>query len=241
MSELELHLTALGNELEFPATPAIAGRVREQIERGAERRVWWPRRRALVLVLAVLAVALTAAFAVPQARTAILRIFGIGGVTIERVETLPPARERPLTAGLGLPLDRAAAERRAGFPILLPPLEQGSEPRFYAPGPGFAAVALEHDGTPLLLVELGGSQFDFGKKFASQATRDEEVRVDGAFGLWLEGAPHVVMWRRPDGTIGQHTLRIAGNVLLWERNGRTFRLEGELSRDEAIELAEQVR
>lgn len=240
MPELERQLRALGDAVEFPPTPALAARVRARVEDEPARREWFPRRRGLALALAVLAVAVTAAMAVPQARTSILRFFGIGSVTIERVETLPIARERPLTAGLGPPLSRRAAERRAGFRILLPPLDRDTRPRFYAPDLGFAAVALKHEGEPVLLVELHGGQFEFGKKFTADATSFEETRVGAAFALWLEGAPHIVMWKGPDGVIRERTLRIAGNVLLWEQKGKTLRLEGELEKDEALELARSI-
>ena len=106
MTELERALVALGRELDLPPEPDLRSRVRERIERR-------PRyRRALVPALALL-VALGIALAVPEARSAILRFFHIGAVTIERVETLPPGRERPLTAGLGPALSRCTTPRRA--------------------------------------------------------------------------------------------------------------------------------
>ena len=104
MTELERALLQLGRELDLPAEPDLRSRVRERIERR-------PRyRRALVPALALLLVALGIALAVPDARSAILRFFHIGSATIERVETLPPARERPLTAGLGPALSLREAE-----------------------------------------------------------------------------------------------------------------------------------
>ena len=84
----------------------------------AERRRRLPR---LAIAIALLAVALAVAFAVPQARSAILRFFHIGAVTIERVGTLPPARERALAVGLGAPISRREAERLLG-PVRLPPV-----------------------------------------------------------------------------------------------------------------------
>ena len=48
-------------------------------------------------------------FAVPQSRGAILRFFHLGADTIEFVDTLPPADERPLDAGLGAPVSLADA------------------------------------------------------------------------------------------------------------------------------------
>src|SRR5919204_4489988 len=119
MAELEQALVALGRELEWPATPDLVGRVAQRLE--PRRRPLVPRR-ALVLALAAVLIAIAVAFAVPSARTAILHFFGIGNVTIERVETLPPAEERPLAADLGRPESLAEATRELGFRPLLPSL-----------------------------------------------------------------------------------------------------------------------
>src|SRR5438034_3177921 len=94
MTELERALVALGRELDIPVEPDLRSHVRERIERRSRHR------RALILALA-LVVAFAIALAVPPARSAILRFFHIGAVTIERVDTLPAARDRPLVAGLG--------------------------------------------------------------------------------------------------------------------------------------------
>ena len=55
------------------------------------------------------------------------------------------------------------------------------------------------------------------------------------------GEPHLVV-RLPGGG-GQETLRgrASGAVLLWHREGVTYRLESALPRDAAIGLAETVR
>src|SRR5215211_7947345 len=100
MTELEQALVALGRELEFPPTPDVVGAVRERLE---PRRAW---RRPLVFALAALVVAFGIAMAVPPARSAILEFFHIGAVSVERVETLPPAQERPLVTGLGPAVSR---------------------------------------------------------------------------------------------------------------------------------------
>src|ERR687886_740221 len=120
MAELEQALVALGRELDVPAAPDLRGAVGQRIERRRARRRWL----ALAAGLAVVAVGI--AFAVPQARSAILRFFHIGAATVERVETLPPATRRPLVSGLGPARTRAAAERVAGFKIVLPSFEQGA-------------------------------------------------------------------------------------------------------------------
>src|SRR4029450_11174176 len=110
MTELERALQQLGRELEFPATPDLRARVRERTER---RR--WLRPLAFAVALAV--VAFGVAMAVPQARSAILDFFHIGSVTIQRVETLPPAEERPLAQGLGPGITRREAEKGAGVKL----------------------------------------------------------------------------------------------------------------------------
>jgi hypothetical protein len=174
--------------------------------------------------------------AVPQARTAVLRFLRIGEVTVERVETLPRAQERPLTAGLGRPLQVDVAARRAGFRMLLPPLDDPPERVYYRDG--LQAVLLE--GPVLLLEVRGRNQFDLAKKIAGQGTRLDEVSVDGAFGLWIEGAPHVVMFEDHSGRFRELRTRLAGNVLVWTRGTVTLRLEGELTKQEALELARSI-
>src|SRR2546423_8571131 len=114
MPELERDLREVGRLIAFPPepnlVPGVVGRLTER-----------PRgRRPLVLALAVLAVALAAAFAVPPARTAILRFFHIGGETAERVDVLLPARHGSPVARLARPLRPSPARGAAGFPPRLP-------------------------------------------------------------------------------------------------------------------------
>src|SRR5262245_41308150 len=84
MPELDVALRELGRQVEFPPTPDIASSIRGRLER--------PRRwlRPAAIALAVLVVAIGAALAVPPARTAILDWLGLRGVSIVRVDKLPP-------------------------------------------------------------------------------------------------------------------------------------------------------
>jgi hypothetical protein len=242
MADLERRLRDLGESLAYPPTPDLARAVRHRL--AERRRPWWrrvSRRQALAIGLAVLAVSAAAVMAVPSARTAILRFFHVGAVTVERVETLPPARERPLVAGLGRRVSVAEGERIAGFRMLLPPLKERIE-RVYA-RPGVQSVLLGgEDVDSLLLTEIAGSrQLDFAKKFSSPATNVDAVVVNGAFGLWIQGAPHVVAFEDPSGRFQQFTTRLAGNVLVWTRGDLTLRLEGKLTKQRALEIARAVR
>jgi|SRR5438034_2221126 len=228
MTELERALFALGRELDIPPEPDLRSRVRERIERK-------PRyRRVAVLALALL-VALGIALAVPPARSAILRFFHIGAVTIERVETLPAAREHSLAAGLGPALSLHDAEARSGVPLVL----AGPRPRRFYAQPGLIASLLQYRGKPVLLAELQGDQMGVSKKFVGPATRVEPAPI-GSFGLWLEGGKHVLTWAAASGGIRQVERRFAGNVLIWAEGNRTYRLEGGLNMGQMLELGRQI-
>ena len=231
MTELERALQSLGAELDFPAAPDLASGVRARLERPS-------RRRPLVFAIALVLVAFGIAMAVPEARSAILRFFHIGAVTVEQVETLPEATQRPLTAGLGPALSRSEAEALAGIPIALPDFDGPPPTRFYT-RPGFIATVFWAESKPVLLVEFRGDQAGIAKKTADSETRVSPVEI-GDFGLWLEGGQHVLMWNYGVGETHQIDTRLAGNVLIWLVGDRTFRLEGDLSRKQMLDLARDI-
>lgn len=230
MPELERALVALGAEIDFPPEPDLRPRLRERLERKRNRFA-----RPLALAVAVLVVAFGIAMAVPPARSAILRFFHIGAVTIERVQTLPPARERPLAAGLGPALSLDEAESRSGVRVIL---HAPRPERFYA-RPGLLATLLQYRGKPVLLAELQGDQLGITKKLATPGTTVEPAHI-GSFGLWLQGGKHVIYWETGPGQGSRIEPRLAGNVLIWTQNGRTFRLEGNLREDQMLELARDI-
>src|SRR5439155_1918726 len=95
MTELERGLRALGAVVELPPVPELGPRVRARLAEPPRRRL----RRPLALALALVVLALGAAFAVPQSRGAILRFLGIEGVTVIRSEKLPPLATGPVAPG----------------------------------------------------------------------------------------------------------------------------------------------
>src|SRR5438067_8714680 len=137
---LEGELRLLAAEVDWPATPDVAARVAaaEPPSRGAAWRRHPAWRRGLVLACAVVVVALAAAFAVPQSRGAILRFLHLGGITVERVDRLPPAQERPLGADIGRVVSPQEAERALGGTLLLPPLD--STPELHLQNGGFVSI-----------------------------------------------------------------------------------------------------
>ena len=228
MTELERALVALAGEIDFPPEPDLRARVGARLQR---RRL----ARPVALALAVLVVAFGIAMAVPPARSAILRFFHVGAVTVERVQTLPPARERPLAAGLGPALALDQAQARSGVRLIL---HAPTPQRFYA-RPGLIATLLEYRGQPVLLAELQGDQLGITKKVAAPGTTVEPAQI-GSFGLWLQGGPHVIYWETRPGEGSQIKPRLAGNVLIWTQDGRTFRLEGDLREEQMLELARDI-
>ena len=234
MSVLEQRLQELGRELAFPPEPDLVPRVLADT-RG--RPFPW---RSAALAFAVLAAAVATAFAVPQARSAILRWFHLGGATVELVDTLPPAAERAQAGGLGRPLPLAGAEQRVGFHFLLPPL--GHDPRrAYVIGDSVATVVLRSHGATVLLSEFESYGEPTLKKLAVRKSVIEPTRVDGAPGLWLAGGPHTLSWIDRETGYQERPVVVRGNVLLWLHRGLTLRLEGRLSKAQALELARSIR
>jgi hypothetical protein len=228
MTELERALFTLGEAIDFPPEPDLRPRVRERL---ADRRRF---TRPLALAFAVAALAFGIALAVPPARSAILRFFHIGSVTVERVQQLPPARERPLAAGLGPALTLEQAESRSGLRLIL---EAPKPERFYA-RPGLIATLLQYQGKPVLLAELQDDQLGITKKLVSPGTSVQPAQI-GSFGLWISGGKHVIYWQT-GGETQRIEPRLAGNVLIWTQHGRTFRLEGALREDQMLELGRDI-
>ena len=237
MAELELGLRRLGDDLEWPATPELATAVRRRIEAGRERRF---RPRRAVLALAALVVAVGAVFAVPPARTAILDWFGFGGVEIRRVEELPELR-RGARLVLGERVNLEEARRRADHPVLVP---AGSPPDAVyvdaaSPGSPVALVYGSLTEPRLLVLEFRAAPLI--EKALRSETKVEHVIVNGEPGMWIEGPEHEFFYLTGEREPAVDTQRLAGNTLLWTRGPLTLRIEGDLSRSEALRIARSMR
>jgi hypothetical protein len=241
VTELERSLVALGRGLDLPATPDLVTAVLARIEQRAE-----PTRtqRRLVLAIAVGALALLGAtLAIPDARSALFRILTVGGERIELVDELPevePVEDLELT--LGEPVSLEEARDRADFDLR----ELEEEPdRAYLGERGsvwflygsLAAPRLLLAQTPLLRVDAPALL----KKLAGEGTQVEEVNVNGSTGVFLSGAPHFVFLVDENGMALGDSARLAKDVLVWSEEGVSYRLEGDLGRERALELARELR
>jgi hypothetical protein len=244
MPELELALVELGRSIEFPPTPDITSRVRERI--AAERpprRSFLPARRTLVIALAVAAVAIGALMAVPGTRGAILEFFGVRGVAIERVETLPKV-PTSVDLNLGEPVSLDGARELAGFDVVVPEALGDPDEVYFSDFPSGGMVSFVYGSSEeprALFTQFQASVRDTFLKKMEVTTDVEFIDVDGQPGAFLSGAPHVFGYIDADGQYREETMRLAGNVLLWERAPLTLRLEADLPLMEALEIARSTR
>jgi hypothetical protein len=242
MPELELALRDLGTSLDWPGDPDLEQRVLGAIRQAPARRRLVPRR-ALVIALAVLAVAIGAVFAVPQTRAAILEFFHLRGVTIQRVDELPTVSvETGLGTFLGDPVTLAEARERAGFAVVVPQALGEPDGVYFQDSPPGGMVSFLYgspDDPRALFTQFAASVDEAIFKKVTPDTNVEPVTVDGQPGFWVQGAHYFSYFDR-DGQMQSEQVRLAGNVLLWERGTRTLRLEADVSKEEALRIAASV-
>jgi hypothetical protein len=249
-------LAQLRPAVAYPPTPALADRVRRHLapearpSRGPSRfRVW--SAVAALLLATVLVVLIW-----PEARDAVAQHLGLRGVRITYVPEVapsPPAPDPRLRLGTALDLDSARA--RVPFPILVPTLEElgppgevyvnpavpgGEVSLLYAPRPGLPEAP--GTGLGLLISQAPGHGVSpVYEKGAGPDTRLRSVRVGSQPGFWIDGAPHRFGYFGPDGGGLVGEARLAANVLVWEQDGVTVRIEGALSLEAAQRIAASLR
>jgi hypothetical protein len=189
---------------------------------------------------------------VPDARSAVLRWLGLKGVEIRKEEpraTPPPRSPTGATLGLGPQVSLAEARRRA--PVLIPrslgaplavylgPLENGPDAvsLIYPPGPGRPPSKVT--GVAVLVQTIPATASPLIKKTAGAATSVEDLTVAGNSAYWITGS-HGFGYQARDGNMGFERERLADRTLLVERDGLLLRVEGNLSRERAVQIAEDA-
>jgi len=244
VNELERALVALGRELAVPDEPDLAPRVLSALGRP---RPSTSRRLRLGLALAVVVVAaLLAALAIPDARSALLRFFHIGAARIEVVDELPTVAPEPpeldLETALGERVSLARARRLAGFDLL--ELEERPDRVYLGPRGTVWFLYGRPDAVRLLVAQTPRLRVDepfILKKLAGAGASVETTRVRDNRAYFVSGEPHELILVDEHGIPVQETARLAQDVLLWEEDGRTYRLEGDLALDEALDIANSLR
>jgi hypothetical protein len=257
-TDLERTLSDIGARLDDPKRdmwPAVRARI-------AERRAqpWWSRlgldARTLAPIAATLAVILVAAFLLtPSLAARALEVVGLPGAQIFRIPTTPTPG--PTTgAFVSFPGQRAAsigeASRLAGFQVREPAALGAADEIYvdlaplrvtlvYRSRPSLPVTALP--GVGALIVEFKGSLDApiLGKAIGPGTTLEAIPLSSGNAAYWLAGQPHQFFYRDSTGSIQPDTLRLAGNTLLWDAGGITYRLEAQVTRDEAVRIASSFR
>lgn len=251
--KLERALYRAGETVAYPATPALAARVRADLENESRRRVaGLPRFAFAVAIAIVLAIALLVAF--PDAREAIGQMLGLRSIQIIPVTPTPTLSRNPVSTPLPsftlvpsqcCETTLADAQARSKFKILLPPNQTPSRVFFQTLpdfGSGAQQVILVYaDPSAPLFTSYQATNFLYGK-VVSGGTVIEETQVNGRRALWMTGAPHLLVTLDARGQPRFETERsVTANTLAWEFGDVTFRLETNLSKAEAIRFAESLR
>jgi len=216
---------------------------------------WSGFGRPLAIAAAALLIVATALAAYPPSRDAIARWVNLHTI-IQRVPN--PPTPSPLPSGstgerlhLGSPTTLEAAQQKVSWKIADPAaLGRPDEVYMKEPplGPSQNEVTLVYKSRPdipassftgvsVLVMEARGkfNEIFFQKTMGSGATI-EEVNVGGHAGYWITGEPHDFFFTDADGQEYFDTLRLAGNTLIFDDNGTIVRIEGDMTKDQAIRI-----
>jgi hypothetical protein len=234
MADLEQELRTLGTALDVPEPPDVRAAVRTRI--AAPRRSPAIRPRwAIATLAAILAVGLAAS---PDARAAIADVIRIAGIDVRwGDDTEAPTTSRAPLPGQR-PTDLQAAREQVSFEIGVPE-RLGDPDRVVVADAGRVVTLLYGPAADRIrLDEFDGRLHPvFVKSLGIEA---EQALVTGDAAWWLP-APHPIRYVDRDGVVRTETARLAGPTLIWEADGVSYRIEGHLTRAEAVAIAESVR
>jgi hypothetical protein len=265
--DLEEQLTALGNTLDWPRTPDLAVVIHVHLPAlrggraplaapgwggslGKSFRPRWALAAAAALIIAA------ALLAFPPSREAIAGWVNVHTIfrQVPHLATPTPQPPGPLGSRLGLG-GRATlvdAQKQISWHIAIPfalgqPDEvylqpppdapaQGEVTLVYATRPGIPVAG--QTGVSLLVTEARGAvdQNFFGKMLGPNTT-PEVVTVGGHPGYWISGPLNEFFFIDANGTFRSETARLAANTLILDYNGTVIRIEGNLTKAQALEIA----
>ncbi len=240
METLDNDLTLFSQALAYPATPDLAQRVRMSISDSPPAR---PSARPWLLAVAGIAVAvvLTAALAgsIAPAREVVASFFD----RINVFQTDEPTTGLP-TEITGTEVTLTQAESLLGDPVLLPSYRDGLPPKrilFQEYGRFNTVVTFfEPAGDAPFLVVQTNAFVGKGLPVDSGATAAAVEDLPGD-AYWIEGA-HTVEFHDDAGQLIPESKRLTGeNTLIFDSDGLVFRIEGDLSQDEALRIAKSLR
>jgi hypothetical protein len=245
--ELERELMELAGAIAWPTTPPPSW---ADLRPSRTVGLW-----RVLAVAAAIALVVGALLAYTPTRDAIAGFLNLH-TTVHRVQTLPtPSTHAGQRLGLGTPTTLERAQSEVAWKILVPPsLGRPDEVYLALPpnGPSAGEVTLVYTarsgirpsgqtGVSVLVTEARGAvdeQF-FGKT-VGQGTTIESVDVHGHAGWWIAGQPHVFVFTDANGNPYFDTLRLATNTLLIDDNGTVVRIEGDMTKQQALQIASSL-
>ncbi|HVK24282.1 MAG TPA: hypothetical protein VM677_23250 [Actinokineospora sp.] len=234
---LARELRALGADLPVSEpsatlTAAVMARVAaEPVPARPTRITGWIKAKWRALVSLLTGLVLVAALT-PPVRAAVAEWLGFGAVEVRTSTGAPPTTTQPPpTAGGGLTVEQARS--MVDFDVVVP-TELGP-PSGIEVSADRVVVSMSWTNGPVRLDQVGARLAPYFVKTVWDQIKFTTVR--GGEALWLEG-PHRVVVQSPDGTQRDEPARLAGNTLIWQAGGVTLRLEGDLDRARAVEIAE---
>ena len=243
MSELHEDLRSLGALVEVPEPPDVLDAVMARTARlpvpRASARQWvlgrWGdvRRRLGRWIWAGLLALLVALGSAAPVRAQVSEWFSYLGVLV-RVTGDPAPTTTPSvpTAAPGMSLARAAA--LVGVEPVVPAL-LGAPDGVEVSADRRVLSLTWGQGADVVRLDQFAGRLD--PVFAKTAATAEFVTLPGGrTGLWFEG-PHQVVVLTATGAQETAPPRLAAQTLVWERDGVTLRLEGNLTQDRAVEIA----
>lgn len=260
MADLEQRLTALAAEIDWPGTPELSSRVGRRLHVAARRSgpAWWRpvAKRWAAVAAAALIIAAGALAAYSPTRAAIAGWLNLH-TTILRVPHLATPSAQPsgplgTRLGLGNQTTLNLAQRQIAWHVTVPsslgaPDEvylqeppdgppQGEVTLVYRARPGIAVAS--QTGVAALVTEARGTiDQEFLGKILGPGTTIEPVTVSGHDGWWIAGAPHEFFFTDSGGNFRSETLRLAANTMLLDDGGTVIRIEGNLTKAQAVEIA----
>jgi hypothetical protein len=148
---------------------------------------------------------------------------------------------------LGAPTTLAQARRKAGFPLPVPHALPPPDAVYIAPGPPATRVSLVYrpqagvprsraTGVGLLVTAFGSGVRPFLEKTLGAGARLERLTIAGARALWITRS-HGFAYGTAGGDIAFEPQRLADRTLLVEHGRVLLRIEGRISRAQAVAIA----
>jgi hypothetical protein len=236
----------------WPSTPdlrsAVVARIAREGLRPGHVRALPPARRPVLRLARAVAFAAVALLVVAGVAAALgFRLPGLDLWFVDRV----PLAGTGLDVGSAIPLEEALAVERPR--VLVPSALAPPDGAYLLGGDNGTIVTLAYRatdgqatlaGTDLALTVMavrGDASEPLIGKALGPGTSLEPVLVAGSRGWWIAGAPHEILFLRPDGTVGVQPAAVAGDTLVFSREGTLYRLESALGRDATIAIAESMR